>query len=155
MDTRCLPLHCKVHSQCMCTGHLKLPHHTCVSYILEHNWLQTQPSWQNKILTLYISVNHGYVESLCFNTYHFNISTICSIEKVTWCPRTFPSFPVTSPITLYLQQSSPGCHLPAHMLLIFLITSLSLHCVNIPAHLLLSSVRLPILLCAFAFRHQT
>ncbi|XP_039992514.1 tubulin polyglutamylase TTLL5 isoform X4 [Xiphias gladius] len=29
MDRRCLLLHCKVHSQFMCTGGFKFPHHTC------------------------------------------------------------------------------------------------------------------------------
>ena len=39
--TQCLLLHCKVHSQCLRSGGFKLPHHTCVSRILDHDWLQT------------------------------------------------------------------------------------------------------------------
>ena len=39
--TRRLLLHLKVHSQCLCTGGFKFPHHTCGSWILDHDWLQT------------------------------------------------------------------------------------------------------------------
>ena len=34
LDTRCFLLHCKVHSQCLCSGGFKFPHHTCGSYKL-------------------------------------------------------------------------------------------------------------------------
>lgn len=39
LDTRCLLHHCRVHPQCLCTGGFECPHHTCVSWISDQDWL--------------------------------------------------------------------------------------------------------------------
>ena len=41
LNTRCLLFYCKVHSSCVRLGGFKVPHQTCISWIVDHNWLQT------------------------------------------------------------------------------------------------------------------
>ena len=45
MDTRCLPLHYKVYSQCLCTLGFTFTHHICVSCTLDHVYTTVTCYW--------------------------------------------------------------------------------------------------------------
>lgn len=98
---RCLRLHYKVRSQCLCTGTVNFPHNICSCWILEQFWLPNH-LWRPMQVGNPSSVFHDDKEPAGFSQIRFPSKRLSQI----WVINLFPVYPERPKEQVLLQKDS-------------------------------------------------